>query len=185
MNKVEFSVEGLGDGIVEYTIELNVAGTRQTIQDKIANGEWKHYGPFDVKPGDAVYASIDGPMTFEAMLREQFRPMPGLTRAYAFNRNARKLVYVSLASSYISESRSDESGNLASTIDRYTRKDNYQYILELNGNGEIIGGEWAGGSHYDHPDFLWLPVRQNAASISGVSYEKVKDLLNRSVARRE
>jgi len=58
-------------------------------------------------------------------------------------------------------------------------------ILELNGKAEIIGGEWAGGSHYDHPDFLWLPIRQNAESISGVSYEKVKDLLNRSVARRE
>ena len=182
MNKVEFSVEGLGDGIVEYTIELNVAGTRQTIQDKIANGEWKHYGPFDVKPGDAVYASIDGPMTFEAMLREQFRPMPGLNRAYAFNPSARKLVYVSLASSYISESSSDESGNLAATIDRYTRKDNYHYILELNGKGEIIGGEWAGGSHFDHPDFLWLPVRQNAESINGISYKKVKDLLNQSVA---
>ena len=183
MNKVEFSVEGLGDGIVEYTLELSVAGTRQTIQDKVANGEWRRYGPFDVKPGDAVSARIDGPMMYEAILREQFRPMPGLTRAYAFNRNARKLVYVSLTSSYISESRSDESGNLASTIDRYTRRDNYQYILELNGNGEIIGGEWAGGSHHDHPDFLWLPVRQNAGSISGVSYEKVKDLLNRSLAR--
>ena len=182
MNKVEFSVEGLKDGGTEYTLELDVAGNKQTIKDKVAKGEKKLYGPYDVKAGDPVHASLQVATMYDAMLREQFRPAPGLTREYTWNPNAKKLVYVSLTSSYISESSSNETTNLAATIDRYSRDDNYSYILELNGKGEIIGGEWAGGSHYDHPDFLWLPVKQNAESINGISYKKVKDLLNQSVA---
>lgn len=32
----------------------------------------------------------------------------------------------------------------------------YQYILELDGAGRIIGGEWVGDSQKNHPDFLWV-----------------------------
>jgi hypothetical protein len=31
----------------------------------------------------------------------------------------------------------------------------YEYILELDWQGKIIGGEWFRGSKKDHPDFLW------------------------------
>jgi len=31
----------------------------------------------------------------------------------------------------------------------------YQYILELDASGQIIGGEWYGVSKKDHPDFIW------------------------------
>lgn len=33
----------------------------------------------------------------------------------------------------------------------------YNYILETDANGEIIGGEWVGSSKKNHPDFLWIP----------------------------
>jgi hypothetical protein len=35
-------------------------------------------------------------------------------------------------------------------------KKTYEYELELDGKGRIIGGEWLGSSRRDHPDFLWL-----------------------------
>ena len=31
----------------------------------------------------------------------------------------------------------------------------YEYILELDANGNIIGGEWYRNSKSDHPDFMW------------------------------
>lgn len=36
----------------------------------------------------------------------------------------------------------------------------YSYILEGDGAGNIIGGEWLGGSKFDHPDFIWLTGTQ-------------------------
>ena len=37
----------------------------------------------------------------------------------------------------------------------------YRYVLELDSNREIIGGEWEGESKSDHPDFLWLASENN------------------------
>lgn len=34
---------------------------------------------------------------------------------------------------------------------------NYDYILELDDKGNVIGGEWMGKNRYDHPDFIWMP----------------------------
>lgn len=31
----------------------------------------------------------------------------------------------------------------------------YRYVLELDAQGRILGGEWAGQSKADHPDFIW------------------------------
>lgn len=31
----------------------------------------------------------------------------------------------------------------------------YDYVLEIDGAGQIIGGEWLGTSKDFHPDFLW------------------------------
>ena len=36
-----------------------------------------------------------------------------------------------------------------------TRK-TYEYILELDDNDLVLGGEWVGESRNDHPDFLWM-----------------------------
>ena len=33
----------------------------------------------------------------------------------------------------------------------------YEYILELDLNGKILGGEWLEKSKKDHPDFIWRP----------------------------
>lgn len=106
----------------------------------------------------------------------------GSRTEYTLNPAAKKFVYVVTTALYISESAAQTNGNLSSRIDRYTRKDQYTYILELSADDEIIGGEWVGSSMKNHPDFLWLPIQQNGDEVSGISYSKVKDLLNQSVA---
>ena len=103
---------------------------------------------------------------------------------YVFNDDADKLFHVKLEVDYISESNSTTNGNLADRIDRYTRTDKYQYILEVDSDGKIIGGEWVGSSKTNHPDFLWLPTgRQEWQSLAGgsIEYDKIKDLLTQSI----
>jgi hypothetical protein len=102
---------------------------------------------------------------------------------YQFNPNARSLKNVHMSVDYISESPENVDGHLGSTIDRYTQHDEYDYILELDAAGKVIGGEWLGASKRKHPDFVWLPIRANGASVAGgkITYANVKMLLDRSM----
>lgn len=102
---------------------------------------------------------------------------------YLFNAQAAKFFHVKNEVSYISEASSSTDGNLAATIDSYTRKDYYDYILEVDSAGKIIGGEWVGASKTAHPDFLWLPTGVGTSSVAGgkITYAKVKDLLDKSL----
>ena len=36
----------------------------------------------------------------------------------------------------------------------------FEYLLELDDRGAIIGGEWLGATRLNHPDFVWRPERQ-------------------------
>ena len=64
--------------------------------------------------------------------------------SYVFNADAAKLYKVHMDVDYISESPTQLDGNLGSTINAYTHHDRYDYILELDAAGKIIGGEWIG-----------------------------------------
>ena len=102
---------------------------------------------------------------------------------YAFNSKAAKLYDVALSVKYISESASTVDGNLAADIDKYTKTDNYEYILEVDAAGRVIGGEWKGGSKKNHPDFVWLPVTHRGESVAGgkITFANVKSLLDESL----
>jgi hypothetical protein len=84
---------------------------------------------------------------------------------------------------YISESSASTDGNLGSTIDRYTHTDRYDYILEVDAAGKIVGGEWIGSSKRQHPDFVWLPIRVGSTSVAGgkITYANVKMLYDLSM----
>lgn len=102
---------------------------------------------------------------------------------YIFNANARKFFEVNLEVDFIAESPSNLDGNLAGNIDRYTHTDRYSYVLEVDGDGKIIGGEWVGSSKTDHPDFLWLPTGVRGTTVAGgkITYAQVKSLLDESL----
>ncbi|MEZ4367897.1 MAG: pre-peptidase C-terminal domain-containing protein [Kofleriaceae bacterium] len=101
---------------------------------------------------------------------------------YAFNDKAAKLFYVHMDVDYISESPASRDGNLAASIDSYTHHDAYDYILEVDAAGKVVGGEWTGNSKRKHPDFVWLPVRASATSVAGgkIKFAQVKTLLDLS-----
>jgi hypothetical protein len=106
---------------------------------------------------------------------------------YLFNDRAVKWFEVRLTARYISESSSSTDGNLADRIDNYTHTDRYHYILEIDEDDRIIGGEWLGSSKTAHPDFLWLPVRSGRQSAAGgkIKYSEVIGLLNQSLVDDE
>jgi hypothetical protein len=103
--------------------------------------------------------------------------------AYQFNPNAAKFYDVSMTVTYIYES-GPADGYTAPNIDRYTGSDSYRYVLELDANGKIIGGEWVGSSKQAHPDFLWLPLGPNDNSGAGgaINYDVVRELLFESAS---
>ena len=76
---------------------------------------------------------------------------------YPFNPDAVAFQYIETALGYIFETHQTEDGNVADHIDDYTGTDEYAYVLELDAEGRIIGGEWVGASKRNHPDFLWVP----------------------------
>ncbi len=98
---------------------------------------------------------------------------------YAYNPKAVSLRKIQTELQWIAESPQSVDGNLAAAVDQYTKKDVYDYVLELDADGKIIGGEWLGASKQNHPDFLWLPVKKSAATVAGViAYSDVRALFD-------
>ncbi len=102
---------------------------------------------------------------------------------YRFNPNATRFVYFKTEVSHIGESGAETNHNFSAVIDEYTFKTTYEYVLELDAAGTIVGGEWAGESKRLHPDFVWLPLgpdRQSEAE-EKISYAAVKSLYDESL----
>jgi hypothetical protein len=81
---------------------------------------------------------------------------------------------------YVSESSSSTMGWLGDRLDNYTHSDTYTYVLELDADGKIIGGEWTGTSVKSHPDFLWMPLNKFEGVTNGIDGNDVKMLLEKS-----
>ncbi len=84
----------------------------------------------------------------------------GRYRDYQFNPYAARLIYV----------RTEVTISFKSLKNR-----TYEYILELDDNGEIIGGEWVGLFRKKHPDIMWYPTAPQGGN-PWVSMEQVRML---------
>ena len=109
---------------------------------------------------------------------EQANMLLGLTgETYTYNADAAKLYDVNATFTYVTESHaSTEPSDTAS----HERTDRYTYILEVDSDGKIIGGEWYGGSRSSHPDFLWNPQRLSRSSVSQIDLDKIRMLVQMS-----
>ncbi len=136
-----------------------------------------------VVPAGATQAYVSANGYTEATVAIAITNGGAAPTAYAFNARASKLQYVKLDVSYIGESSSETDGNLGTTIDRYTQTDRYEYVLELDVDGKIVGGEWIGASKRFHPDFAWLPVSVRNAAVAGgkIRYADIKGMLDESI----
>jgi hypothetical protein len=79
---------------------------------------------------------------------------------------------------WVSASPGEIDGVLSPYLEYFTFLDVYDYIVELDKDGEIIGGEWLGDSRVRHPDFLWIPVEKYDVTIAGeIEYDDVEHLM--------
>jgi len=143
------------------------------------NGSTETCDLIPAKGAKKAYVSIQGYSSASFNLKIEVKGLD--YTKYLFNDKAVKFRYVKTTLKYITESDQSTDGNLASTIDRYTRYDNYEYILELDKDGKIIGGEWVGFSKTNHPDFLWLPYQKDDLTLdAGIKCSDVRKLLELS-----
>lgn len=101
-------------------------------------------------------------------------------RPYVPNPDAVYFRHIKMSLKYVKESPDELDGYLTPYIGRYLGTDLYEYILELDANGKIIGGEWVGQSKTNHPDFFWFPSPKKNATVAGIEWAKVKMLLDMS-----
>ncbi len=96
---------------------------------------------------------------------------------YEYNRDAVKLYDVAATLTYITESHASTT---PADSTRYERQDHYTYILEVDGDGKIIGGEFYGNARELHPDFLWDPRRLDRSSVPNLDIENIRMLVELS-----
>lgn len=80
---------------------------------------------------------------------------------YAFNPEARRFASVKTEVTYVGSSAS---------------KTTFEYVLEMNDGGKIIGGEWVATSKENHPDFLWK-VEDPKSANPHVDFYEVRKLV--------
>lgn len=141
----------------------------------------------DVSSGAEVWnqpvRSYDAYTMMEVSKEDALRELFPKKKTYDFNPSAKKLIFVQTKFEYIVEAT--ENGPLVSTgrVDSYTTTVYYEYLLELDGKGDIIGGEWVRDSRKTHPDFLWFPEsagKPGTVTNIGIKYDEVRELLDAS-----
>lgn len=110
---------------------------------------------------------------------------------YPYNPDAKRFVHVEMDFRYVVEGSASASPYL-DRVDSFTTTHNYDYLLELETDGTIIGGEWIDDA--PHPDFIWAPYGSNdirSKSAWGgwgqvvIEKAKVQKLIDLSIAEDE
>lgn len=104
----------------------------------------------------AYSSDIEGPLNE----REAARRLNLNIDDWVFNPDAKSWYFVETTISYRRAAGDFEGAGTfpnAATID-------YEYILELDENGDVIGGEWVGESLDQHPDFIWMAFEPDEPS---------------------
>ncbi|DAZ99317.1 TPA: hypothetical protein N0F65_005168 [Lagenidium giganteum] len=152
-------------------------------------GRFKQSFVLDVDPSSAVW---NQPVRGYQIKKSKIWPVWGATSVffpftikYPFNADARKLAHIEIEVQWVNESGND--GPLVSTgiVDQFTEHRTYEYVLELDDDHNILGGEWLHESKKDHPDFMWFSTerpRDDTVTNVGLSYANVQKLLKQSLA---
>ena len=126
------------------------------------------------------YRILEEKVLTEAEAMEKLK-QPGKKYAETFNSpNAVDWRYVRMDVDYITEASNTEDEALTLHIERFTRTDHYELVVELDKDGKVVGGEWMNYSQDTHPDFLWLPVRGGNGGNPYLLLAKIRELIELS-----
>jgi subtilisin-like proprotein convertase family protein len=94
---------------------------------------------------------------------------------YVYNQDAKRFIHVKTTLYWITESHASTEPEGENNHPQYKRDDRYDYILELDGNDRVVGGEWLGRSNTSHPDFIWMSTAPRGGN-PHIDIEKVRML---------
>lgn len=174
---------------ISGTLRVANEASLQELQDDVGLRSDRAQAVVDARTENGAYETIEdiddvygiGERSIERMLEfartKGWAPQDPAT-LYDYNEDAEGFVEVRMSVDYVTESHAlaEPTGP---NIDRYIRTDRYHYILELDGTGNIIGGEWVGSSRSNHPDFLWLPTRARGGN-PYIDLDTVRELVAKS-----
>ena len=158
-------VQGIeeGTGLAEAILKFVNEGTEEELDDDARLFSNAVTNILAARPFETL-AELDdvsgvGSSAFGSLRRyvENNNLVPANPDEYKYNDDATRFIEVRMTTDWVTESHAS-ADPMTPVNDRYMRHDNYHYILELNDDGEVIGGEWVGSSNTNHPDFVWLPV---------------------------
>ncbi|KAI9982778.1 hypothetical protein PInf_008776 [Phytophthora infestans] len=104
---------------------------------------------------------------------------------YSWNNESKSIVYTNARLSWINETYTDGGLVASGLIKKFTVGATYDYLLELDEDQNIIGGEWLYGSNDNHPDFLWLlqgKPKPDTVTKTDLKYADVTMLLKKATA---
>ncbi|KAK1943985.1 hypothetical protein P3T76_005381 [Phytophthora citrophthora] len=103
--------------------------------------------------------------------------------SYPFNGKAQRIMYTETTVAWMVETY--DNGGLVSSgrASKHMDSKTYTYLLELDNEYNILGGEWVKNSSDDHPDFLWFPEsrpKMDRITEVDISYRNVRELLDQA-----
>jgi Transglutaminase elicitor len=172
--RLTFSLSGLGDG--DLYVRKGAAPTETTYDCRPYETTSKELCTVAVAAGDKIHWSVLGYQTTnEVALNVSGAGInSGIAGAvYQFNPAAKKLWQVKMAFTFVVEA--DPGREPIDAADSF-KTASYEYIVEADANGNIIGGEWIGESKTTHPDFAWWVKSKPLRDVAGIDYDLVKSL---------
>ena len=102
--------------------------------------------------------------------------------SYVFNEVSARFMYFKTRVEYLTESE-PSAEPWRWELSEWTRSDTYEYVLELDAQGAVLGGEWIAQRdehgewmHTDRPDYLWLPLGAGLMPIQQAKAEHIERL---------
>ena len=169
----EVVIKMAGAGDADLYVRKGAAPDANTYDCRPYTGTSNEECRVSVAVGDKLYWMVTGYAATSTGVSVQ-AGVPEGTPNYVYNTAAQRFFYVELDLDYITEAA---PAHTVADADSYTSTDHYQYILETDANGRILGGEWVGDSRALHPDFLWWPNGKPEGTLpGGLDYAMVKSL---------
>jgi len=175
--EVQIATSGTGDA--DLYVKVNGEPSKTAFTCKSDGGSASELCKVTVKSGDSVKALVLGYSDkSEASVRVG---VAKVNAEYTFNTTAARFFHVKMDFRYMVEASTSRVSRTLNA-DRYTQTDKFEYVLEADAAGKIVGGEWIGTSLTSHPDFVWWPSGKPTTSVAegAITYAALKALNDES-----
>lgn len=139
-------------GVSKRSMVIDATFDYEVWNQPVQSYSYKYFNPQTLKP---VANLEDAKVAISEFSKDKFKKFR--------SKNAAFVVGISMDMTYVVETEPSHKKTDSEANDNLTTA-SYQYDLELDAEGNIIGGEWYNNTH---PDFLWTPTPNAKAKTPG------------------